>query len=187
MTKIKEFAGVIALSLCEIIIGILLLINPVGFTSAIIIAAGVMLLALGAVSVIRYFRQSPAEAAKNRLLAKGLGMVIVGLFCVLHSAWFLATFPLLTMLYGAAMLLASFIRLQWTVDALRMKKDSWTWIGLCAALSLVFSVLILFNPFASVNILWMFVSISLIAEAVMDMMTVVRAFRTGKVPPAAQP
>lgn len=45
MKAIKENAGSLILSLAEIAVGILLLVNPVGFTAGIIIAAGVLLLA----------------------------------------------------------------------------------------------------------------------------------------------
>ena len=177
MAKIKESLGVILMSLFEILIGVLLLINPVGFTSGIIVGLGCLLLVLGALSVVHYFRTSPVEAAKEQSLAKGLALLAAGLFCVLHSGWFIAAFPLLTLLYGVGMLLLSLVRIQWTVDALRLKKDVWPWLGVSAALSLLLAVLILCNPFSSTSFMWMFVALSIIVEAVVDIVTAIFAGR----------
>ena len=53
------------MSLVEFIIGILLLLNPVGFTSGIIATFGVVLMIMGISSIIKYFRTEPEEAAVN--------------------------------------------------------------------------------------------------------------------------
>ena len=60
----NHFAG-IGMFLLEILVGVLLLINPVGFTSGIIIGAGLVLLLVGIVCIIKYFRAEPQEAAKS--------------------------------------------------------------------------------------------------------------------------
>ena len=44
------------MSFVEILIGILLLINPVGFTSSIIVAFGIVLTIMGIGQIIKYFR-----------------------------------------------------------------------------------------------------------------------------------
>ena len=48
-------------------------------------------------------------------------MVGCGLFCMFRSGWFIAAFPVLTMLYGVATLVTAFGKLQWTADLLRLK------------------------------------------------------------------
>ena len=48
MKTIRENTGVLILCIAELLVGILLLINPVGFTAGIVIAAGVLLIASGA-------------------------------------------------------------------------------------------------------------------------------------------
>jgi len=45
---------------------------------------------------------------------------IVGLFCTLNSNWFIVTFPVLTALCGAAMLLTGLRKIQWTIDCVRL-------------------------------------------------------------------
>lgn len=58
--------------LVEITVGILLLLKPVGFTNAIIIAFGFLLILSGISSIVRYFKTDAAEAAVGQYLVKGL-------------------------------------------------------------------------------------------------------------------
>lgn len=60
LKKIDSFV----LALGEAAVGILLLINPVGFTVAIIVGIGFLLALMGVLSVLAYFRTEPEEAAK---------------------------------------------------------------------------------------------------------------------------
>lgn len=173
LKKFLEKTSSFALCLAEIVIGVLLLISPVGFTSGIIIGVGAVLLVMGLISIVHYFRSAPAEAAKDKGLAKGLCAAVAGLFCMLRHQWFIATFPLLTMLYGAAILITGIARIQWTVDMLRVKNNQWRWAAASAALAVVFAVIILLNPFATTAVLWVFVGVSLIVEAVVDAISII--------------
>lgn len=71
--------------IAEMIVGILLLINPVGFTRGIIIALGVPLTLQGIGSIVSYIREKPQAASEGNLLAKGLMMTCGGLFCMFLS------------------------------------------------------------------------------------------------------
>lgn len=167
----KENTNGFIVCLFEIIVGILLLVNPIGFTSGIIVAAGILLCLLGLRSVIKYFRTNINEAVKSQLLFKGAVFLITGLFCAVKSDWFVATFPLLTVLYGIIILLAALIKLQNTVNMIRLKKKKWYISAVGAVASAVCSVIIMFNPFSSTAVLWLFTGITLIAEAFVDVIS----------------
>lgn len=157
--------------LCEIAVGILLLVNPVRFTSGILIALGVLLVLCGAYDAAMYFITDPIQAAKEQKLTRGLTLLIIGLFCILRSGWFIATFPALTMIYGVLLLLIGLAKVQHTVDMLRLKKAMWPVAAISAAVSLITAALILFNPFESTRVLWVLMSISLIAQAAADLLS----------------
>ena len=70
--------GSLIVCICELLVGILLLINPVGFTKTIIIAIGVVLILTGIGSLITYFRTEPVYAARSQNLAKGLIAIVAG-------------------------------------------------------------------------------------------------------------
>lgn len=173
MKKLSGSLGVIIMCLCEILAGVLLLINPVKFTAGIIIGLGWVLIALGIVSAVSYFRTVPVQAAKEQKLVKGLCLMLLGAFCAFRSGWFIAAFPLLSMAYGVAMLLTGIIRVQWTVDSLRLKTGRWYWLALGAAVTLILAAAILANPFSTTVLMWNFVAVSLIIEAALDIMTLI--------------
>lgn len=170
ITIIRTHATSLLGSLCEIVVGILLLTNPVRFTSGIIIAVGVVLAALGVLSIIRYFRAEPLLAAREFALSKGLLLLAMGLFCMLFYRVFIATFPALTMIYGAGLLLVGFLRVQRAIDLLRIGRESWFLSAIGAAASLIIGAIILFNPFESTKLLWMLIGGALLLDAACDLL-----------------
>ncbi|MGN1021728.1 MAG: DUF308 domain-containing protein [Aristaeellaceae bacterium] len=172
LQQLKDIGGGLLGSLCEIAVGILLLIRPALFTSTIIIVVGFGLILLGLLSMVHYFRTPAAEAEKEQSLVKGLMLAAVGIFCAAKSEWFLTTFPVLTRLYGVAILAIGLLKVQWTVDGLRMKRVSWYWAGISALVTLICAAVILSNPFGGEQALWIFTGVSLIVEAALDMLAI---------------
>lgn len=168
----NHFAG-IGMFLLEIVVGILLLINPVGFTSGIIIGAGLVLILLSIVCVIKYFRAEPEEAAKSQNLMKALIALLAGLFCALRSEWFVATFPVITLIYGVVILITGLGKVQWTVDILRQKKPKWFLGALSALASITCGLVIITAPFRTTAVLWMFTGIGLIVDACFDIVALI--------------
>ena len=154
----------------EIVIGALLLINPIAFTSAVLVALGVILVLLGGARLMGYFRAVPEVAAQSGGLVTGLSFLLAGLFCIFRWEWFVLTFPILTVVYGVLTLANGINKLQWAVDALRLDQKYWYLAMIGAGLTLVFGALIVFNPFTTTSVLWTFIGISLIIEAVLDIL-----------------
>lgn len=166
---LKRNLGSVAMSLAEVIIGSLLLLNPIGFTSGIIIAFGIVLMIIGIGTIIKYFRTEPEKAAEGQILVKGLLELLGGAFCAFNSRWFIATFPVLTIVYGVVILVTGITKVQWTMDIIRMKRSKWFWMAISAAISVVCGITVITNPFSTTAVLWMFIGISLIVDAVFDL------------------
>lgn len=171
MNKISRNFGNLIMCIAEILIGVLLLINPVGFTSGVIVVMGFAMTVIGIGSLIGYFRSDPEEASRKNGLSKGLLLILTGMFCIFESDWFIVTFPLLTVLYGILTLMTGISKIQWAVDMFRMKQKYWFVAIIGAVLTLVFAILILTDPFASTAILWIFIAVTLIVEAIVDIVT----------------
>lgn len=171
MSQFKRSTSNLLMCIAELLVGILLLINPIGFTSGIIITLGIILALNGLHCCIRYFREDPEEAAEQGSLVKGLIFLITGLFCAFKSEWFFATFPVLTVIYGVVTLMTGIRKIQWAFDMLRQKQKYWFVALIGAVLTLTFAILILCNPFSTTAILWTFIAVSLIVEAVVDILT----------------
>lgn len=172
--KVKnlDWNGIIT-GLVELLVGILLLINPIGFTSGIIIVVGIALCAIGVKSIITYFRKDAGQAVLSQELSKGLIFLVVGLFCAFKTEWFIVTFPILTLLYGVVMLLAGLRKIQFMVDMIRLKSKRWYLAAISAALTLLCAVIILLDPFGATEALWIFTAVTLIVEAVFDFVTII--------------
>jgi len=173
MKKNDKKLNAILLCIAELVIGVLLLIKPVGFTRGIIIALGIPLMLKGVGYVISYIRKKPQEASEGNLLAKGLLMTCGGLFCMFRSGWFITVFPALTILYGLMTLVTAFGKIQWTADLFRAKHKYWFLALISAVLSIALAVMIMTNPFASTAAMWIFIGVSMIVEAVMDVVTII--------------
>lgn len=166
---LKNFRNVNWLTcIVELLVGILLLIDPAGLTGTIIMVLGILLVLKGVLNIIGYFRLNQTVASEGQLLTSGLLLVTAGLFCVIRSDWFFKAFPILTVFYGVLILLSAFQKIQWTVDLRRLGVSRW-YIALISALcSLMLAVIVLTNLVATTTALWMLIGITLIVEAALD-------------------
>lgn len=169
----RDKLSIILLGAAEIVLGILLLVNPVGLAKFIIAVLGVILAAIGAVNVIGYFRTPPFEASMKKSLTIGILAILLGVWCIFNGEWFIAIFPLLTTLYGIITLVSGIVKIQWTVDMIRMKIERWGLMAVSAVLTVAVSAIILLQPFSTAAVLWMFIGISLIVEAVFDIIAAI--------------
>ena len=171
MTNIKATKNSTLMSAIEFIIGLILLFRPEGFTSVIIVSLGVVLIILGAMSTVNYFRTEKSEAMKTNLLSKGLLCLIGGIFFAFNSKWFIKTFPISTVLYGVFMLLLGVVKFQSSADAFRFKMKYWYINLIGAVLTLFSSVMIITNPFTSTEFVWKYIAIALLVEAALDILS----------------
>ena len=149
-------------------VGILLLVNPTAFASGLVKAAGIFLVALGALRIIRYFRTPPEAAAKGQDFFIGAIAVLGGLFCIIETGWFLSVFPTLAVIYGLVQLVLGFSKAQRMVDFLRMKFSLWYLPAISAVIYLVFGCIIVLNPEMTFISIWVFTGVTMILEAVFN-------------------
>lgn len=166
MKALKENFSIILIGIAELVVGILLIIDPKNFTDGIIITLGLALNVFGVLAIIKYFRSKPEEAALGQQLFKGLMFISVGLFCVLNFSWFTEFNEIMSLIYGAALFLIGLSKIQWASDILRLKKGSCLYPALGAALSIILGIIIIANPFGEG--LTTFTSIALIAGGAYD-------------------
>ncbi len=159
------------LAVVEIVVGVLLFIDAQKFTEGVVMTCGILLLALGAFSIFRYFRTPPEIAAVQTGLVEGLIMVIIGLFGIINPKWFSETF-ILNVLYGIIVLLLGLLCVQRTSDALRLKFERWYLPAINAVVLVVLSIIILVKPFDGMALFYI-IGIALIFAAAMDLLTMI--------------
>ncbi len=175
MKTVKEKIAGVLYCVLQAIVGVLLLINPVAFTSGIIIAIGALLIVVGIVGVIQYFRTPADEAAKGQALTKGLLTVTLGVFCACGSNWLIITFPIAAIVYGIIMLVIGVSKIQLAVDAVRRKEKKWYWGIISALITLAGGSIVILNPFTTTAALWLFTGIAFVVDAVFDLAAIILA------------
>ncbi len=165
--KIKKISVSLFLAVGELVLGLLLLIDPVGLTSAVIIGAGVLLLLAGAYSLYLYIRLPREDAAKTWKLALAAGLLAFGLSAVINQKWLVQILGTLTTLYGVIIMVSAFMKLQMAVDAFRGKRPFWYLMALSFLASGVLCTL-LFIRVMGENTVWIFNGIVLILLAVLE-------------------
>lgn len=175
MKVIKENLGLMIICVIELIIGIVFFTDPVQFTAAVLMGVGVVLLVVGIGCVIRYFTTPPAMAVLEQQLAKGLISLLMGALLLFRNEQVVALFPLLTQIYGVVILITGMIKLQRGVDLLRLKRRFWHLSTISAVLAVLASFIILTDPFESTIVLWRVAAVTLIAQAVLDLVMLVLA------------
>lgn len=168
--KLSQVSGAL-LCLIELAVGILLLINPTGFLSIIILGLGVVLGVMGLVAGVKYFRTPAAEAAAEQGLLKGLLALGAGIFCMAKSGW-LAELDLLTKAVGLVIVIVGLGKVQRVIDRIRLKK-AWPVAAASAVITLAFGVILLTGAFGLD--FWTFAGIALLVEAVCDIADLVFA------------
>lgn len=171
MKILKDNAQHMLLCIIEIVIGALLLIEPVKFTTTTLILGGILCIALGIFSSIKYFRTDAVTAAKGQLLLKGLVLMSLGYLLVFEHQWIMVAFPVITVFYSILLFADGLFKVQWTTDALRLKKNKWFLPAISAVVSIICAIVIIKNPFASTAVLWIFIGAVLIVEGIVDILS----------------
>ena len=164
------------LSIGELIIGIILLITPLWFTKTIIILIGLSLLIIGVIHIIDYFKTDINEAIQEKSLLSGLVILTIGLFSTFYANWLIDKIHILTIIYGIIILFLALRKIEWTINSIRLKRKYCYIILINSVISLMFSIIILNNPFKA-SFLWKLTGIILILESIFDFMTIILDIR----------
>ncbi len=168
MNTLKNSFHNIVGAIVQFIIGILLLCKPDTFTKGIIIASGIFLIFFGIKNMVEFFRVDALDAYKQHIVSKCLLSLIAGTFCVFKADWFLLTFPILTLLYGVAILIYGIQKTEFAVVMRRMNNKAWLWVGINSLISIICALIIITDPFGTSRAIWMFAGIYLIVQSVLD-------------------
>ena len=173
MEKLKRMGGKLIVCACEVAVGVVLLIDPETFTEALIRGLGILLCVVGVLATLAYFRMDPEEAALSQELTRGLVELALGVLFIYKAGWIVTKFMPITVLYGLTAALTGIVKLQWTVDMIRLKRGMWQSSAVAAALSILIAVVVLSNPFRVRHTLWVFTAVALIITGAADLVTAV--------------
>ncbi len=152
--------------------GLLLLVRPDIMGELTRWTLTVVLGVYAVLQAVRYFRLSPAEAAKGYNLTAALMAGTLALLSVLDASLVTGR------LWGVLILCGAYMKFQTSWDLYRLGHSRWWWILICTAVSLLFGILILTGAITSNLAVWL--GIALLLEAAVDTAVQVMVARSEK-------
>ncbi|MCF0136183.1 MAG: DUF308 domain-containing protein [Lachnospiraceae bacterium] len=158
----KLFNGSILTSVVCAVLGTVLLFFP-GVTMITIVrfsAMGVMV--LGILQLLLYFVRKTVLGMNNHMVT-GLSLLILGGVLLARPQLITNIIPVIL---GIVLLIDGLVKVQRSIDLMRIKSDKWLITMLLAAISLAIGALVLTDPFKSAKVLVIIIGIGLLFAGV---------------------
>lgn len=159
---------VISAALCAF--GVLLIVDPDISIAAFGVFTGAALIVFGVIKIVGYFSRDLYRLAFQYDLAFGILAIALGVMVILEPNNVLDT---ICVAVGIAFLMDGLLKIQIALDARRFGIHAWWLILSVAILTGVIGILLVFRTAESARTLMMFLGVSLLADGVMNLITVV--------------
>ena len=166
----KKFqVGAIAVSVCMLILGIVMLVWPEISAVTICVILGALCAAAGVYKLVRYFRLGFAGVFFRFDLGAGILYILAGLLLLIHPQDATAILP---MAAGIYILFGSVMDIQTAVEMYRFGLGNWVLSLILGILNTLLGFYLLFNPFSGASALMMAVGICMIVGSVQNLYSV---------------
>lgn len=153
--------NLILMSVLYLALGVFLLLMPGTALSLVCAALGAVVLACAVVQLIRYFTVERGIFQSQLTLISGLVCLGLGAFLIFRSDIVVRVLPIV---FGLFVIFDSLGRVQNALELRRCGYASWKGFLLLAALSIVLGIIMIVNPFGTMETLVMAIGIILIVE-----------------------
>ncbi len=169
MKRLKSNFSIVLLILFEGIVGFMLFGNPERFTRGVIIFFGIIMLIIGTGNLIQALRTRVDGAPDSYMMIAAVADLIIGVILTAGNKLVFGIFPVIAVIYGIFMIIVGMHKVRVYHS---LKKEGYlpsiiSVISGIAAIAL--GIIIVLNPFGTVETLWKFAGIVLIGEAVLDL------------------
>ena len=166
----KKFqVGAIAVSVCMLILGIVMLVWPEISAMTVCVILGILCAVAGVYKLVRYFRLGFAGVFFRFDLGAGILYILAGLLLLIHPQDAAAILP---MAAGIYILFGSVMDIQISVEMHRFGLGNWVLSLILGILDACLGFWLLFNPFSGAAALMMAVGICLIIGSVQNLYSV---------------
>ena len=179
--------NLILMSILYLALGIFLLMVPGTALNIVCYALGGVVLACAAVQLIRYFAVERGVFQSQLTLISGLVCLGLGAFLIIRSNIVVRILPIV---FGLFVIFDSLGRIQNALELRRCKYSSWKGFLLLAVLSIVLGIVMILDPFGTMETLVMAIGVILIIEGALNLLsalyTVIAVKRFLKLHPETQ-
>ncbi len=166
--------GYIVISSLMIALGISVIAAPDLFGETVCVILGVSSAVFGAVKILSYFSKDLFRLAFQHDLAEGLALVIVGLAAAVRPQIFLG---FIGIAFGLCIIIDSMLKVQTAAEAKTFGVSKWWLILAAAVITGLAGFFLLINPIDSAAVAALIFGISLMAEGLMNLVTVLVAVK----------
>lgn len=175
LKKIKANV-LISVAFC-IVLGVVLVVWPGMSVQVACMAIGIVLLISGLTRLAAFIFGRDGTLFSQINLILGIIITVIGGWILFQPEKIIAMIPILV---GIIIVIHGINNLQQAVSLCQSKYDKW-WVALLLGLVTIgFGALLIFNPFAAVDTLVMFIGIFLIYDGISDIWIVSRISRTSR-------
>lgn len=174
MQTFKKVLPAILMIVFEIGVGVMLIIDAEKMAAWAFLAFGVIMMIAGLVLLLRFVIERKKQESDNPgLVGAAVPLLIAGLvFAVAHQL-LADMLGIIAVIFGAILLISGAFKI---IGFFMAKKEYTVAPGLAifsGILSLILGVVIMINPFGSIQVLGIFIGVSLIFGAVMDIISLI--------------
>lgn len=174
----KFFSSSLITSIILIILGVLLICQSEATILAIAYLIGGIILALGLVSAIKFFKNLNNEKKGDLDLVYGIISVILGIIVVKNPEAIASIMPVIL---GISIIISSATKLQYAFELKANDNNLWKTTMVLSIISTLCGLVLLFNPFKAISYFTKVVGIFIIIYAVLDMVSTYTIKRNVKI------
>lgn len=154
----------ILMSVLFVIVGIIMMVFP-SIIVSIMIMLGIILIIIGAFTIINSFRDKSEFSGYSYDFALGVTSLIFGIIMVANPKLLISVFPLLL---GIWIIFQSLLKLQLSIKVKNAGGTSWPFILIVSILTTILGVLLVINPFGAVETIIALLGIFTICYGIAD-------------------
>jgi len=160
-----------------LLIGLLLLFKSTDTIIALSYIIGCVLMVLGIVAIINFFRESSINAFNDLNIVYGIVTIILGTLIITNPTA-IATF--IPFVVGLIILISSSIKLAYSIELKNDNDILWQPTLIMAAIGAGCGILILFNPFKTSLMVFKIIGIFILIYAILDIISIFQIKKTFK-------
>ncbi|MGN0313154.1 MAG: HdeD family acid-resistance protein [Fusicatenibacter sp.] len=162
----------IGISLAMMILGLCLVIWPYISAKVLCYLFGVLILITGIVRIVCYTRRGVSTFFHYYEFPLGLLDILLAVFFFSRSQHVILVLPIVI---GIMIMIDSIFKLQMAIDLKRLGLRKWWSMLLLSILSILFSFLLILDPFEGSMTLMIFIGLSLIVDSIQSLCSVIYA------------
>lgn len=166
-------SSIVISSIIYLILGNIMLLFPASVSDLICYFIGSIIIIYGIMSIVSYSKTEEDTIISKVLLIIAIACILFGLFMLLRPKTFASIIPFTA---GIFMLVESISKLKEAIELKKNNYDKWWMVLLFFIELLIFSLILVFNPFGALEVTIRFIGLMLIIKTLSDIWT----FRTIK-------